>query len=691
MIEKKQFINREISWLSFNERILQEAADLNVPIIERVRFLGIFSNNLDEFFKVRYASVRRVVQLGSLDRDRPFDGTMPNMLIDQIKEIVKSLQNQYGKIYSNLIFELKKNNICVITESEIEDFQEEFVREYFSKTLNPEINVILLKKGKKIFPELQDSFLYLVVRIGKMEESKLRNSFALIEVPTTNLPRFIELPSRANKKYLMYLEDIIRFNIAKIFKIFQYDFIEAHALKISRDAQLTIDNDLHRSFVDKVAKSLEKRKIGDPVRMVFDRKISQITLDFLTKVTGVQNNYDSIIPGSRYQNKRDLMYFPNLGSPELEYKQIKAQSIVGLSNAESMLNAIAKRDFIMHTPYHSFFDLIRLLKESAIDTKVKSISMSIYRTANDSKVMAALINAARNGKKVSVNIELRAQFDEAANLQWSDKLKKEGIEVILGVPGLKVHSKLCLIERDFSPKHICFIGTGNFNESTANIYTDYIIFTSDKRITKEVEKIFDFFKVNYIPHKYQHLIVSPLDSREKINRLINHEIEQANLGKPAFIYLKLNSLVDEQLIEKLYEANRAGVDIRCIIRGVCSLVPGIKGLSDNIQIISIVDKFLEHSRMYWFSHSGEDLIYISSADFMTRNMDHRVEVACPIYSKQLKEEIKDVFNIYWSDNTKARIIDFNLKNEYVKRKNQNEIRAQFATLDYYIKKYANNY
>ena len=684
MIKKDQFINREISWLSFNERVLQEAADINVPLIERVRFLGIFSNNLDEFFKVRYASVRRIVQLGNPDRDLPFDGIMPDVLLNKIKETVSSLQNQYGKIYLNLISELKENNIHVITESEIEPFQEEFVRDYFSKTLNPEINVILLKKGKKNFPELRDSFLYLVVRIGKTEDSKLRNSFALIEVPTTRLPRFIELQSKENKKYLMYLEDIIRYNLDNIFKIFRYDFIEAHALKISRDAELTIDNDLHRSFVDKIAKSLEKRTVAEPVRMVFDSNISQITLDFLTKATGIQNNYDSIIPSARYQNKRDLIHFPNLGPPELEYKRIKAQPIIGLSNAKSMLEAIAERDFLMHTPYHSFFDLIRLLKEAAIDPKVKSISISIYRAADDSKVMAALINAARNGKKVSANIELRARFDEAANLHWSDQLRKEGIEVILGVPGLKVHSKLCLIERDSDPKYISFIGTGNFNESTANIYTDYILFTADKRITREVAKTFNFFKVNYLPYRYQHLMVSPLDYRKKINNLIDYEINQASSGKPALICLKLNNLVDKQLIEKLYEASQAGVNIRCIIRGVCSLVPGVEGLSDRILVLSIVDKFLEHSRMFWFSHSGQDLIYISSADLMTRNMDHRVEVASPIYSKQLKNEIKDIFNIYWSDNTKARIIDSNLRNEYVKRESSlDEVRSQFSTLDYY--------
>ena len=686
MVEKDQFINREISWLSFNERVLQEAADPSVPLIERMRFLGIFSNNLDEFFKVRYASVRRVVQLGNPDRDRPFDGTMPDVLLDQIKEIVKSLQDQYNKIYLSLISELKEKNIHVITESEIKPFQEEFVCDYFSKTLNPEINVILLKKGRKNFPELRDSFLYLVVRIRKTEDAKSRNSFALIEVPTTRLPRFIELPGKGKTKYLMYMEDIIRFNLAKIFKIFRYDFIEAHALKISRDAELTIDNDLHRSFVDKIARSLEKRTLGDPVRMVFDNKISQITLDFLTKATGIQNNYDSIIPGSRYQNKRDLMYFPNLGSFKFEYKRIKAQPIIGLSNAESMLEAIAKRDFLMHTPYHSFFDFIRLLKEATIDPKVKSISMSIYRAADDSKVMATLINAARNGKKVSVNIELRARFDEAANLQWSDQLRKEGIEVILGVPGLKVHSKLCLIERDSTPKYISLIGTGNFNESTANIYTDFILFTADKRITKEVAKIFNFFKVNYLPYQYQHLIVSPLDSRKKINDLIDYEVDQAKAGNSAAIYLKLNNLVDKQLIKKLYEASQAGVNIQCIIRGVCSLVPGIKGLSDRIQILSIIDKFLEHSRMYWFSHSGKDLIYISSADLMTRSIDYRVEVASPIYCEQIKSEVKNIFNIYWSDNTKARIINSNLKNEYIQKKtSSNEVRAQFATLDYYKK------
>lgn len=679
MKHQSQYINREISWLRFNERVLQEASDTTVPLIERLRFLGIFSSNLDEFFKVRYASVRRLVQLGASQRYTTPDGVPAHGLLRAINREVERLQSRYDLIYAELIATLEKKNIAILDERSVKAEQQAFLNRFFNDRIVPVLNILIFNKHLP-FPELRDSSLYLAVTIDRKGYGQ--TNYALIEVPTERLSRFVVLPACGRQRYIIMLEDIIRFRLERLFSIFSYTSIQAHAFKISRDAELSIDNDLHRSFVDKVARSLENRKRGKPVRMVYDAAMPKNTLRFLLRQMNIEEEVHSIIPSGRYQNKRDFMSFPNLGGKSCEYTQIQALGIPGLSDASSMFEAIAKRDYLLQTPYQDFDHVTRWLREASIDPKVKQIQLTVYRVADDSQVLSALINAARNGKRVSVNVELRARFDEAANVKWSETLRKAGIRVIFGVPGLKVHAKLCCVEREGNPRRFALIGTGNFNEDTGTCYTDYFLFTADKTLTAEVQKVFDFFDVSYKPPQCKKLIFSPLYARTKLYQLIDREIKNHERGLPAFINLRINNLVDKALIYKFYQASKAGVPLRLIVRGICSLSAGVPGLSDNIQAVSLVDKFLEHARVYWFANGGQDAVYIASADLMKRNMDFRVEVACPVEDPRLKQQIIDVFEIYWNDHAKARVLDVGQNNPY-KRAKGNHHRAQFDTYAYY--------
>ncbi len=664
--------------MRFNARVLQEAGDATVPLVERLRFLGIFSNNLDEFFKVRYASVRRLVQLSNAQKYTSFDGVPPGALLKEINETVKHLQHRYTAIYDELIEKLGKKNISIVDEKSVRPEQRSFLKHFFNDKIIPILNIISFSKHLP-FPELRDSFLYLAITI--YPENK-QTRYALVEVPTDRLPRFIVLPRAGEQKYIMMLEDIIRLHLDSVFFIFPQAKIEAHAFKISRDAELSIDNDLHRSFVDKIARSLERQRKAEPVRLVYDSEMPKNTLKFFCRQMRIAEDVDSIIPSGRYQNKRDFMRFPNLGGKSQVYPKVKPLSTPGFSTAESMFEAIAKRDYLIQTPYQDFNDFVRWLREAAINPRVKKIQLTVYRVADDSRVLAALMNAARNGKAVSVVVELRARFDEAANVRWAEDLRKAGIRVVFGVPGLKVHAKLCYVEREGSPRHFALIGTGNFSESTADMYTDYFLFTADKTLSRELRQVFEFFALNYKPFQYEKLIVSPLHARHVIYRLIEREMENHKRGLPAFINLRMNNLVDRKLIDKLYQASRAGVPMRLIIRGICALRPGISGLSDSIEVISVVDKWLEHARVYWFADGGRDRIYISSADWMKRCMDFRVEVGCPIEDPDLRREIIDVFEIYWNDHSKARILDSGQRNRY-RRLRGNHHRAQFDSYAYY--------
>lgn len=693
-----QYINRELSWLQFNARVLQEAEDETVPLIERLRFLGIFSNNLDEFFKVRYATIKRI-DLAGKNAKSILGGIKAGKLLEEITQIVIDQQSESLEVLDKIQKQLEDHEIYIINEKQVSASQEAFIKNYFLSKVSPALVTIILNDLVEA-PSLKDSAAYLAVKMVMKEEvpqhgiSKLlqrhprERKYVLIEIPRS-IERFVVLPEEDGKQYIILLDDLIRFNLKTIFNIFEYESVSAHMIKITRDAELDIDSDLSKSFIEKISASVQDRIKGDPVRFVYDMNIDEDTLSFLMGKMGIDST-DSIIPGGRYHNRRDYMNFPSLGNEELLYKPIEPLPIPGLILQGSLLGMIAKKDYLLYAPYQAFQYVVKFLREAALDPKVKSIKITIYRLAKISHIASSLINAVKNGKKVTVQIELRARFDEVANIRYAEQMQQEGVNLIFGVTGLKVHCKTCVIEREEKGKlhKYGFLSTGNFNESTSRIYTDYTLFTGNQEILKEINKVFDFFEINYKVSRYKHLLVSPHYTRAALLKLIGTEIENAQKGRPAGIRLKINSLSDFTLIDKLYEASSAGVKIRLIVRGICSLIPGVPGLSENIEAISIVDKFLEHPRVYIFENEGDPKIYISSADWMTRNMDYRVEVSCPIYNEDIKNELLETFEISWSDNVKARVHSQNQDNAY--RRNDNPpVRSQFALYDYYKQKLEN--
>ncbi|CAM4174093.1 polyphosphate kinase 1 [Flavobacterium weaverense] len=677
-----KYIDREKSWLAFNARVLQEAADTTVPLLERLRFLGIFSNNLDEFFRVRFAAIRRL-SLTGITGEKYLGGISAQQLVKDITEIVIQQQSESLRILNIIESELETKNIFIITEDEITVKQEIFLKEFFIQKVSPELVTIILNDLAE-FPILKDTSGYLAVKLVMNKDSEVR--YAVVEIPKA-INRFVVLPSDNEKQYIILLDDVIRHNLSNIFNIFDYKSVSAHMIKITRDAQLDIDSDLSKSMIEKISLSVKDRRIGEPVRFIYDQLIEKDTLlFFLDKMKIVST--DSIIPGGRYHNRRDYMSFPNLGRYDLLYQKNDPLLIPGLSLEGSILEKISERDYLLNAPYQSFSYLTKFLREAALDPKVVSIKITLYRLAKNSQIISSLINAAKNGKKVTVQIELQASFDEASNISYAEQMQLEGIELIFGIKGLKVHSKICVIERSENDKikRYGFISTGNFNESTAKIYTDVTLFTSHQQILKDIMKIFDFFDINYRVHRYKHLIVSPHYTRTRFVKLIDREITHALAGRKTQIKLKMNSLSDFEMIDKLYEASRAGVKIRLQIRGICSLIPGIPGMSENIEAISIVDNYLEHSRVYIFGNAGQTEVYISSADFMTRNIDGRVEVTCPIYDQGIKNELIDNFDIGWKGNVKVRIHSYKLDNKYKPRNHNPIFRAQFETYKYYQNK-----
>lgn len=680
---KNQYVNREISWLWFNQRVLQESEDKNVPLIERLRFLGIFSNNLDEFFKVRYATVKRIVEAGKKGKSA-LGGEVAKDLLEQITKIVIEQQAKSVAILKQVQIELEAENIFIIKETQLNEKQRSFVKEYYVQNVGPKLMIIILNELTK-FPVLKDSAAYLAIKmviIGDQIAEEKEKRYALIEIPE-GINRFVALPKEGDKDYIIMVDDIIRYCLRSIFTMFEYESISAHMIKITRDAELDMDNDLSKSFIEKISSSVEHRKVGDPVRFVYDKSIGRDTLKFLKNKMNIEDT-DSIIPGGRYHNRRDYMGFPGLGKKNLMYDKIEPIPVKNFSLEGSLFEQIARKDYLQYTPYHTFAYIIKFLREAALDPRVKTIKITVYRLARNSQVVASLINAVKNGKKVTVQIELQARFDEQANIDYAEQLQAEGVKLIFGVPGLKVHSKICLIEReeDNGLKRYGFISTGNFSEATARIYTDYTLFTAHVGILKELNKVFDFFETTYKINKYKHLVVSPHYTKLTFLNLIDDEIELAMAGKEAYIKIKMNSFTSYKMIDKLYEASRAGVKIQLIIRGVCCLVPGVKGMSDNIEAISVVDKFLEHTRIFIFGNNGDSKMYISSADWMTRNLDNRVEVGCPIYDANIKKELLESFEMSWNDNVKARMFNDAQDNEY-RNNDMEKLRSQFAMYDYY--------
>ncbi|QBZ98773.1 polyphosphate kinase 1 [Flavobacterium sangjuense] len=694
-----RYIDREKSWLAFNARVLQEAADEAVPLLERLRFIGIFSNNLDEFFRVRFAAIRRL-SLSGVSGEKILGGISAQQLVKDITEIVIKQQSESLRVLNEIEKELVKQNIIIIDENEVSAEHENFIKDFFIQKISPELVTIILNDLAE-FPLLKDTSGYLAIKLVMKSEqkpsmlgfvkSKAEVRYAIIEIPK-NTNRIVELPNKEGKQYLMMLDDLIRYNLSSIFNIFDYESISAHMIKITRDAQLDIDSDMSKSMLEKIATSVKDRRIGEPVRFVYDQHIEKDTLKFFLSKMGIDVS-DGVIPGGRYHNRRDYMNFPNLGRFDLLYPPRVPLPVDGLSFDGSLLNKIAKKDYLINAPFQSFSYVIKFLREAALDPKVTSIKITLYRLAKNSQIVSSLINAAKNGKKVTVQIELQARFDEASNISYAEQMQQEGIELIFGIKGLKVHSKICLIDRieDGKLKRYGFISTGNFNESTAKIYTDLTLFTSHQQILKDVSKIFDFFDVNYRIHRYKHLIVSPHYTRTKFYKLIDREINNVIMGRPAYINLKMNSISDYAMIDKLYEASNAGVKIKLQVRGICSLIPGVKGMSENIEAVSIVDYFLEHTRSFIFCNNDNPEVFISSADFMTRNLDGRVEVTCPIYDEEIKKQIIDTFNVGWKGNVKARYHSEKFENKYrVRAEGEAVFRAQHEMYNYYKERLEGN-
>lgn len=667
--------NKELSWLSFNERLLQEASRKEVPLIERLKFLGIYSNNLDEFFRIRVAILRR---LASIENLLLTEGDQPADVLNQIEQTVVAQSKWFERIYKQLLKDLADEDIFIINETNLTAEQGEYVTAYFKEEVRPRIMPIIIKKNQPL-PSLNDDAIYLAVVMGKSKKEE----YALIEVPTDILPRFVILPSDDHKRHIILLEDVIRFELKDIFYMFSFKTISSYIVKVTRDAELDLDDDVAESYVKTLSKSLEKRGNSELVRFVHDQEIPENFLSLLLKKLNFDKD-DVIIGGSRIHNFKDFMDFPSIGNKNLYYKAITPLQHPDIIQGQPYLGSIAKKDILLHFPYHSFYHFIDLLREASIDPKVTEIKMTAYRVAKNSNVFHALINAARNGKKVTVVLELRARFNEQENIQWGNVLTREGVKVILGVPGLKVHSKLGLISRkeDKDIVHYACIGTGNFNESTSRIYSDQMLWTANPALSKEVVKIFEFFQKNYKIGRYHHLMVSPFTMRYKMVQLIRQEIQAAKNGLKATIYIKCNNLVDPEIIAKLYDAARAGVEVRVNVRGMFSLISSSQEENYSIHSIGIIDRYLEHSRIYYFYNGGKENIYISSADLMSRNLDRRVEVTAPIYDAEIKKEIIGFLELQWKDNTASRLLDNELSNKIINHGQQPAITSQVAFYDF---------
>ena len=687
MSTDKQYEEKELSWLSFNERVLQEAMDKTVPLIERVRFLGIFSSNQDEFFKVRVSDVKRRILINEVHGG----DDEAKVLLRAIQQKVMALGEAFDNTYKELLIALARHNIFLVNENQLSDAIQKWLRVFFKEKVLRHIIPILLNKEVNPVKFLKDEYTYLAI---EMKKNGQVIQYALVEVPTDDLPRFFQLPPEGTrrKKQIIILDNVIRFCLDEIFKgFFDYDEIAAYAVKLTRDAEYDLSDQLDLSLVDKMSDGLKQRLTAMPVRFVYEREMPAAMISFL-KLKLQISSYDAIMPGGRYHNFKDFIGFPNVGRDYLENPKLPAIDCRDFDGFVNAFDAITKQDILLYYPYHKFHHFTELVRQAAFDPAVSAIRINIYRVAKKSRIIHSLIDAANNGKKVTVVVELRARFDEAANIDWANILTDAGVKVVFGVPSLKIHSKLCLITRHENGEAVRYahIGTGNFNEKTAKIYTDFSLLTRHPDITAEVESVFEYIEYPYRRYKFNHLLVSPINSRRQLYRLIDNELSNAKAGQPSGIILKINNLVDKDLINRLYAAGQAGVPIQMIIRGMCALRPGVPGLSDNIKVISIIDRFLEHPRVMVFHNKGNPQLYISSADWMSRNIDGRIEVGTPIYDERLKQRIMDILELQLSDTCKARVIDADQQNEYVKRGNRRKIRSQVAIYDYLKRIESNN-
>lgn len=672
------YFAKELSWLSFNERVLQEAKDPTNPIIERIRFLGIFSNNLDEFFQVRVADVKRRILLNNLP-DTNFDED--EALLADIQKKVLELGKKFNAIYEQILIDLNEHHIHIEQPESLSDFHKTWLANYFKDQVLPHLLPMMINESKDYSDNINDTMTHLFVELNGEKQHH-----AFLEVPTDRLNRFVQLPPEKTRRHktIVLLDDVIRFFIADVFKsFFKFERIEAYSMKLTRDAEYNLDDELEEGVLDTMSKGLKQRLYAEPVRLVYEESMPEEMIKLMKKRLGVTGQ-DAMIPGGRYRNFRDFISFPNVGRGYLENKPLPPLKSAAFSKYSSVFRAISVQDILLYYPYHTFNHMLEYIRQAAFDPRVTQIKVNIYRVAKQSRLIASLINAAKNGKKVTVMVELKARFDEQNNIEWAKLMSEYGIKVMIGIPALKVHSKLCVVHRREKGKIVKYahIGTGNFHEKTARIYTDFSLFTKHPDITEECDSVFRFIESSYLPFKFEHLMISPINARSRIIELIDEEIAHAEQGRTGKVTIKVNNLVDKQLVDKLYEASRKGVKVRLIVRGMCALVPGLTHFSDNIKIISIVDRFLEHPRVMVFDNNGNPKVYISSADWMTRNLDHRVEVGTPIYAEHLKKLIIDIIELQFKDRTKARVIDAEQKNLYVRRGNRKKIRSQIAIYDH---------
>ena len=681
-VQKEKIIARDISWLSFNDRVLQEAADTSVPLAERMKFIGIFSNNLEEFFRVRVATLRKMVALGS--KAKMNLEVNPQKILKEVQKKVIVQNKKFETTWNEILKELKKENINFVTDKKLNATQKLFVQNYYNEEVKSNV-VPLMLESLNSFPVLNDKSIYLACKLSRQDE-KIPYKFALVSIPLRNLSRLLLLPSKPKTQDIILLEDVIRFCLPNIFSFFNYDTFSAHIIKVTRDAEIDIDNDVPGSIIEKLHKGIKNRKKGKPVRFVYDKEIDPTLFAYLKKRLNLTSK-ENIVAGGRIQNYKDFMHFP---SQVISKKSSRKKPIVhaALKQAKSIFKVIAKQDVMLHFPYHSFNSLIDMLREAAIDPDVESIKITCYRLASRSKIMHALTNAVRNGKKVTVMLELRARFDEEANLDWKVRLEDAGVKVLIGIPNLKVHVKICVIKKSIKkqPVYYGFISTGNVNEKTATVYADHCLLTADKNIMADANKIFAVLenpaKKDALLKTCKTLLVSPTNMRVHLVELINKEIKNAKQKKESGIILKVNSLSDKLLIAKLYEAANAGVPVKLIVRGICSMLTQNKKITKNVQAISIIDEYLEHARVFVFNNEGNEKVFLSSADWMQRNIDYRIEIACPIHNKILKQQLIDILDIQLSDNTKARVLDNKQKNEYAPTTGRKKIRSQVAIANY---------
>ncbi len=678
--KKKEFpyLERDISWMYFNERILQEATREHVPLLERMSFLGIYSNNLDEFFRVRMASQSRIAEC--TDRSAARESEHAKKVIKQINK----LNAQYAKAYSKAVDEvteaLRRENIFLVTDTELTPEQQDFIHDYYHSKLSGLIVPVWFSAIKMLDYE-NDEDIYLAVKVTR-HEPRTVSDYAFLELPVAQCGRFVRLPDHEGKSYLMYLDDAVRHCLPFIFEGLGYTGYEAYTFKFTRDAEMEIDNDLRTGMLQKISKGVKSRKRGEPLRVLYDARMPKDLLKRVLRKLDL-DSLDTVLAGGRYQNHKDFMKFPDCGRGDLRYPAWPPILKRELDGPESLIRRIQEKDRFLHVPYHSFDSFIRLLQEAAVSKEVDSIKMTLYRLAKESKVVKALIGAARNGKKVTVVIELLARFDEASNINWSKRMQEAGIKVIFGVEGLKVHSKLVHIGMKRGTDVAC-ISTGNFHEGNARTYTDCMLMTASRRLVKDVDSVFSFIERPYSPIRFKELLVSPNEMKNKFVTLINNEIKNKKSGKPAYIKIKINHITDPVMVEKLYEASRAGVDIDLLVRGNCSLVTGIPDVSDHIRIHGIIDRYLEHSRIFVFAAGGEERVFIGSADWMTRNLDHRVEVVTPIYDPAIKEEMKRIVDYGFRDTLQARIVDGEGKNLFCEApEGEPPFRSQEALYEYY--------